>query len=79
MVDRIIAKMTIVKKSKVLNAVRYNMIIPRGGTKMGMGIDVFERLNKLPKTIEGPEMDLENLKLVVSVLDNGEQTPWAFV
>ena len=30
--------------------------------KMGMGIDDLERLNKLPKTIASPEMDLEKLK-----------------
>ena len=29
---------------------------------MGMGIDDLERLNKLPKTIASPEMDLEKLK-----------------
>ena len=45
----------------------------------GKGIEVLERLNKLTKTKAGPEMDLENLKLVVSFLDNGEQTPCAFV
>ncbi len=47
--------------------------------RRGEGIEVLERLNKLTKTIAGPEMDLEKLKLVVSFLDKGKQTPCAFV
>ena len=44
-----------------------------------MIIEVLERFNTLPKTIAGPEKDLEKLKLVVSFLDNGEQMPCAFL
>jgi len=47
--------------------------------RRGEGIEVLKRLNKLTKIIAGPEMDLENLKLEVPFLDNGEQTPVAFV
>lgn len=34
----------------------------RGKIKMGMGIEDLERMNKLPKAIASPEMDLEQLK-----------------
>jgi len=63
-----ISKMTKVKKSKVLNTVTYNaiafvMCMPgRAMIKMGMGIEDLERLNKLPRTIASPDMDLEKLR-----------------
>ncbi|NOR76870.1 MAG: hypothetical protein GQ523_00185 [Methanophagales archaeon] len=47
--------------------------------RRGEGIEVWERLNKLSKIIAGLEMDIENLKLAVPFLDNGEQTLCAFV
>jgi len=35
--------------------------------RRGEGIEVLERLNKLTKTIAGPEMDLENLKVIKEI------------
>ena len=42
---------------------------------MGIGIEDWERLNALSKEFSKPDMDLEELKLVVLFLDNGEQRP----
>ena len=42
---------------------------------MEIGIEDLERLNALSKEFSKPDMDLEELKLVVSFLDNGEQRP----
>ena len=42
MTDLLPSKMMIVKKSKVLNTARYNMIIRSGWTKRGMGIAVLD-------------------------------------
>ena len=47
--------------------------------RRGEGIEVLKRLNTLTKIIVGPKRDLENLKFVVPFLNNGEQTPVAFV
>jgi hypothetical protein len=63
-----ISKITKVKKSKVLNTAGCNAIVfvicmpGRGKIKMGMGIEDLERMNKLPKAIASPEMDLEQLR-----------------
>jgi len=35
-----------------------------GGTKMGLRIEDLERLNKLPRTIASPDMDLEKLRRI---------------
>lgn len=41
--------------------------------RRGEGIEVLERLNKLTKTIAGPEMDLENLKRIKKFVCNAER------
>ena len=73
MADRVFSKMTIVKKSKVLNTAKYNMIIRSGWAKRGMGIAVLdngeqgqahsfkdEKITFMHKFLRAPEKDGRN-------------------